>query len=147
VIDAEGELRAHHPGARILVAEDEMLNRLVTIALLETVGLQADAAADGQAALDLARARHYDLILMDLYMPTMDGVAATRLIRHLPGWEHTPILALTATALDEDRQRCLDAGMDDFITKPVAPKALYATLSRWLGRGAAKAWHESRCGR
>jgi CheY-like chemotaxis protein len=138
---AEGELRQRHRGARILLAEDNEVNREVALAMLHGVGLEVDVAEDGEEALRLARTRPYDLVLMDMQMPRMGGLEATRLIRALPGWHLRPILALTANAFDDDRLACEAAGMNDFITKPMRVNALYEILLSWLdlnlGQGAA----------
>jgi len=131
-LDAAAELALHHGQARLLLAEDNLINREVALALLEGLGLQIDVAEDGQQALDKAQTTAYDLILMDMQMPVLDGLAATRAIRALPGRTHVPILAMTANAFAEDRTACLDAGMDDFVSKPVDPEVLYATLLKWL---------------
>jgi len=128
---AEQELR-RHAGARILLADDVDINREIAQQLLEGSGLVIDTAADGQERVDLARERPYALVLMDLQMPVMDGLTATRAIHALPHHHGTPILAMTANAFDDDRRACMEAGMVDFIGKPIVPAVLYATLLRWL---------------
>jgi CheY-like chemotaxis protein len=129
---AEASLLNDYCGCQILLAEDEPINREIAMTLLEDVGLIVDIAPDGNEAVRLARQKHYDLILMDMQMPVMGGVDATRMIRARARGRHIPILALTANAYSEDKARCLEAGMDDFIAKPVEPDVLYSTLLRWL---------------
>ncbi len=131
--DAAEELRAGHAGKRVLLAEDNFVNREVAEALLRSAGLVVETAANGQEAVEKAKAHGYDLVLMDMQMPVLDGIAATRAIRTLPGWDSKPILALTATALSEDRAACIEAGMSDFITKPVEANTLYRAILQWLG--------------
>jgi signal transduction histidine kinase/CheY-like chemotaxis protein len=129
---AEARLLAAFAGTRILLAEDEPINQEVSCGLLEGTGLVVDLAEDGQQALELARCNTYALILMDMQMPNLNGVDATRAIRALPGYAKTPILAMTANAFIEDRQICIEAGMNDHIGKPVDPDKLFETLFRWL---------------
>ncbi|MGZ8216751.1 response regulator [Methylomagnum sp.] len=134
----EERLSRHYRNARLLLAEDNPVNREVALKLLQSVGLDADVAEDGMEAVARARVTDYDLILMDMQMPVLDGIGATRAIRALPDRADTPILAMTANAFDEDRQRCLDAGMSDHIGKPVRPEALYASLLQWLPERPAR---------
>jgi CheY-like chemotaxis protein len=138
---AEALLRQHHRGARILVAEDNEVNQEVLLAMLHGVDLCADIAANGREAVTLARTGDYRMVLMDMQMPVMGGVEATRALRALPGWAARPILALTANAFDDDRQACKAAGMDDFIVKPVDVENLYSTMLHWLDSGGAGASH------
>jgi CheY-like chemotaxis protein len=128
-------LRQRHQGSRVLLAEDNPVNQEVLLSLLHAVGLEADIAADGRQAVDLARTGRHRLALMDMQMPVMGGLEAARAIRTLPHWQSRPIIALTANVFDDDRQACLDSGMDDFIAKPVDARLLYALLLRWLDAG------------
>jgi CheY-like chemotaxis protein len=116
----------------VLVVDDDAVNRSVAEMLLQGAGLRVDTAEDGQIAVGMVQAAGYDLILMDMQMPTLDGVAATREIRRLPGMEETPIIAITANAFVEDRKICLDAGMNDFLSKPFEPEKLYAISLKWM---------------
>uniref|UniRef100_UPI002601C863 ATP-binding protein n=1 Tax=uncultured Azohydromonas sp. TaxID=487342 RepID=UPI002601C863 len=133
--DAQAEadaLRRRCGGARVLLVEDNPVSLGVMLELLGWAGLQVDLARNGRQAVDAVQAHEYDALLMDMQMPVMDGLEATRRIRALEGRARMPILALTADAFAEDRARCLDAGMDDHVPKPVEPARLFATLRRWL---------------
>ena len=123
-------------GHRVLLAEDNPLNQEVALALLRDAGLDVDLAEDGLAAVELAGAADYDLILLDVQMPGLDGLEAARRIRAQERHRQTPIIAMTANAFDEDRTAAFAAGMDDHVAKPVDPDVLYATLSRWLAAAA-----------
>jgi len=129
--DATAQMQRLHAGQRILLVEDNPINQEVATELLTSVGLVVEVAGDGQQAVQLAVTRDYDLALMDMQMPVMDGISATRAIRARIG-RGLPIIAMTANAFGEDRAACLGAGMNDHIGKPVDPELLYSTLLRWL---------------
>ncbi len=124
-------LRQRHAGQRVLLVEDNVVNQEVAEQLLQITGLVVETASDGRRAVELAATRRYDLILMDMQMPVMDGLEATRAIRARSGGA-LPIVAMTANAFDDDRQACLAAGMNDHVAKPIDAQRLYATLLRWL---------------
>lgn len=130
------EALADIAGARVLLAEDNVFNQEVVQALLGEAGLVVEVADDGGAALRMARSRHYDVVLMDMHMPVMDGLAVTRELRLSPAHSMLPIVAMTANAMDEDRRRCLEAGMDDFVAKPFDPVELWRVLLKWIGTAA-----------
>lgn len=123
-------------GQRILLAEDSPTNQLVAKSILEDAGYQVDVVADGYEVLERLEAADYDLILMDVSMPMMDGIEATKRIRQTPGPSGVPIIAMTAHAFTEDRQRCLDAGMGDHLSKPFEKNDLLWAVHRNLGRTA-----------
>ena len=128
---AEAELRSRHAGQRILLAEDNAVNREVASAQLDLVGLLVETAEDGAQAVRLACSRDYDLVLMEMQMPVIDGLEPTREIRRLLG-PSMPKLAMTANAFNSDRDACLQAGMNDHVAKPVGTELLCATLLRWM---------------
>ena len=122
----------------VLLAEDNDINALLAIALLGREGHRIDRVVNGREALEAVRAKAYDLILMDVHMPEMDGLEATRELR-AQGQAELPIIALTANAMAEDRRACLDAGMNDYVAKPLDPALLMETILRWTGQGTPTA--------
>lgn len=137
-LDAEELIRRDHGGKKVLLVEDEPINQEIGRETLSDVNLQVDTADNGAEALARAKETRYDLILMDMQMPVMNGVDATMAIRALPGYQDVPVLAMTANAFDEDREACLAAGMNDFMTKPTEPDVLYRVLARWLSASAPR---------
>jgi CheY-like chemotaxis protein len=133
-VDAEAEIRQHYCCQRILVADDEPINREVALMQLEAVDLVVDTAEDGAEAVALATKNSYAAIFMDMQMPKLNGLEATREIRRLHGYRDTPIIAMTANAFAEDKAQCIAAGMNDFLIKPFNPEELFAILLRALTR-------------
>lgn len=129
----EAMFSPHTAGVGILLVEDDPINQEVALDLLADTGLKVDVAENGRKAVAMATETDYALILMDMQMPEMGGIEATRHIRRLPGRQWTPIVAMTANAFEEDRERCIAAGMSDFLAKPVEPNVLFQALARWLG--------------
>jgi CheY-like chemotaxis protein len=132
---------------RVLLVEDNAINQRVAVGMLERAGHRVDVAASGREALDALDRLRYDLVLMDVQMPDMDGLEATRRVRrHVdPAVATMPIVGLTANAMPTDRQTCLDAGMDDFLTKPVDRAKLLEKVQRWARRRTSKSslpWSE-----
>jgi CheY-like chemotaxis protein len=130
--DSLSLLRKKHEGLRVLVVDDEEVNCEIASILLEDAGFKVEHAQDGLDAVEMAKRTVYGAILMDMQMPRMDGLDATRNIRQLAGYASVPIVATTANAFSEDKVRCFNAGMNDFITKPFLPNELYAKLHRLL---------------
>jgi signal transduction histidine kinase/CheY-like chemotaxis protein len=119
-------------GARVLLVEDNELNREVALGLLSDANLSIDVAENGQVAVEMTATDKYDLVLMDMQMPVMDGIAATRAIRSNPQLHGLPIIAMTANVMAHDIEQCVDAGMNDHVAKPIDPDALFAALLRWI---------------
>ena len=132
---AASRIRRQHPGKRILLVEDDAINQEVARDILEDVGLLVDVAANGEQAVERARQQTYAAILMDVQMPVMNGLSATRAILAESLNQQAPIIAMTANAFTEDRADCLKAGMKDYLAKPVRPERLYQTLLKWLSAG------------
>ena len=125
--------QAGHPGqGRLLVVEDNEVNQQVARELLTQAGYTVDVAENGEVALEMVQRTPYDLVFMDMQMPVMDGLAATIAIRKLPGFASLPIVAMTANAMRQDREKCLAAGMNDFVPKPIDPQALFTALTAWI---------------
>ena len=133
-VDAEAEIRRRYAGQRILVVDDEPINREVALMQLEAVDLVADTAEDGAEAVAMASKNNYAAIFMDMQMPKLNGLEATQEIRQLPGYRDTPIIAMTANAFAEDKARCIAAGMSDFLVKPFNPDELFAIMLRSLSQ-------------
>lgn len=125
-------LLEQYRGSSILIAEDNQVNLQVLCEIVSEFEFNIDTASNGAIALDKARSGKFDLVLMDMQMPEIDGLQATKRIRTLPGWEHIPIVAMTANAFREDRDACLSAGMNDHLAKPIEPKILFSMLLKWL---------------
>jgi len=125
-------LATHHRGCRVLLAEDNAINCEVAVALLRGAELEVETAENGRVAVELIGAKDFDLVLMDIQMPEMDGLEATRLIRAMQGKENLPILAMTANVFEDDRRACQEAGMNDFVAKPIELEAMFETLAKWL---------------
>jgi len=132
MLSRPAEALAAIKGARILLVEDNDLNQEVAIDLLRDAGFIVDLAENGEIAVRMVATAAYDIVLMDIQMPVMDGLTATRAIRKLPGLAQLPIVAMTANAMEEDRRRCLDAGMNDHVAKPIEPENLWKALSTWI---------------
>jgi signal transduction histidine kinase/DNA-binding response OmpR family regulator/HPt (histidine-containing phosphotransfer) domain-containing protein len=126
-------------GARVLLVEDNELNREVALGLLEDAQLAIEQAENGAQAIQMVTSKDYDLVFMDMQMPVMDGITATKSIRSNPRYKSLPIIAMTANAMDRDREACLAAGMNDHLGKPIDPEKLFATLLRWIPPRAAAA--------
>ncbi|MDD3704152.1 MAG: response regulator, partial [Victivallaceae bacterium] len=129
------ELMNNVVNKRILLAEDNTVNQKVVLAILRKIGINADVASNGEEVLQMLATQHYEMVLMDIQMPDMDGLEATRKIRdpETPVLNHeVPIIAMTAHALNGYRENCINAGMNDYVTKPVTPQQLREVMKKWL---------------
>jgi len=136
-VEPDSQSTAHGPkvtGARVLIVEDTLVNQKVLAAILKRNGYRFDIAENGQQALESLSRQHYDLILMDVQMPVLDGLETTRLLRANPVWKNLPVLAMTAHAMRGDRERCLEAGMDGYLSKPVNAAQLLSSMQNQLAR-------------
>ena len=136
--DAEARARAALTGARVLLVEDNDINRQVAGEILASVGVSVSMAANGQEAVDAVVAGDFDAVLMDVQMPVMDGYEATRRLRRKPRFQALPIIAMTAHAMAGDREKSLAAGMNDHVTKPIDPEALFRTLEHHVAKPEAR---------
>jgi two-component system sensor histidine kinase/response regulator len=125
---------SHLRGARVLLVEDNEINQEVALGQLEDAEVEVDVADNGEIAVNMVRSKEYDIVLMDMQMPVMDGLEATRIIRADSRFDQLPIVAMTANAMAEDRDRCLEAGMNDHIAKPIDPDLLFGALISWIGQ-------------
>ena len=130
----------------MLLVEDNEINQEVAIGQLEDAEVNVDLAENGEIAIRMVQGKDYDLVLMDMQMPVMDGIDATRVIRSDLRFKTLPIIAMTANAMAADRDRCLDAGMNDHIAKPIDPDQLFNVLLRWTGRSKAEETMEQSLG-
>ena len=129
------------------MVEDNEVNQMVAVGLLDALGYDAETADDGVEAVEMFDPGRFDAVLMDVQMPRLDGYAATRAIRERGDARRVPVLAMTAAAVEGERERCLAAGMDDFLTKPVDPDALATAMRTWLGDNEDASCHRGRGGR
>ena len=117
---------------RILLVEDNIINQRVAMALISKTGIKLDVVGDGLEALEAIQNENYSIVFMDVQMPKMDGLTATREIRQTLNMRDLPIVAMTANAMKGDKEKCFEAGMDDYISKPIKPDSLYNTMETWL---------------
>jgi len=129
---ADGETPSRLRSAHVLLAEDNAVNQKFAAAILARAGVEVEIAADGAQALKAVEARTFDAVLMDVQMPEVDGLEATRRLRRLPVKAGLPVIAMTANVMQGDREVCLEAGMDDYIGKPIDPEELFAVLEKWI---------------
>ncbi len=134
-VDDQHQLDSGPPSGHLLLVEDNAINQIIAEELLKSAGYTLDIANNGQEALDMLELKTYDLVLMDIQMPIMDGLTATKEIRKITKFAHIPIIAMSAHAMSGDREKSIQSGMNEHITKPISPEILYRTLQYWLGKG------------